>query len=132
MLVIVIGEAPWIPGYDRRCFGKAILYPFLRCPHLTVPLATPVAEVNAALRQFAEQTPNVRYFEITAEVCPDGVCAAFGPDGEARYYDERHLSLAASSKIGQSIVSKRGVPEPFNLVATWNGGRRTHQVSGVP
>jgi len=118
-LVIVIGEAPWVPGYDRRCSEKALSYPFLRCPHVTLPLAPAIAAVNAQLRSFAVRTPNVRYFDATSYLCPDRACAAFWPDGEPRYHDPSHLTMMASSRLGREIVARDGVPTPFSLVAAW-------------
>jgi peptidoglycan/LPS O-acetylase OafA/YrhL len=118
-LVIVIGEAPWMPGYDRRCSEKALSYPLLRCPHAILPLAPAIAKVNAQLRQFAARTPNVRYFDATSYLCPGGACAAFSPDGEPRYYDPSHLNMMASSRLGREIVARDGVPTAFSLVADW-------------
>ena len=118
-LVILIGNVPVITGYDRRCREKALSYPFLNCPNITVPVSAEIANINARLRRFAEQTANIRYFEATPYLCPNGNCSAFGPGGEPRYFDEGHLTLAASSKIGREIVSRDGVPPAFALIADW-------------
>lgn len=118
-LVIVIGEAPWMRGYDRRCVEKALSYPFLHCTYRPRPLDAAVASVNATLRRFAAQMPHVRYFDVTGYVCPGGACAAFMSDGEPRYYDPTHLTMKASLALGRSIVARQGVPAPFTLVATW-------------
>jgi peptidoglycan/LPS O-acetylase OafA/YrhL len=128
-LVIVIGEAPWIPGYDRRCAEKALTYPFLRCNHGAIPLDAAVADVDVRLRSFAERTPNVRYFDANRYLCPQGLCSAFAPNGEPRYYDQSHLTMIESSRLGREILSRDGVPDPFKLVAEWSAPRRSGLVS---
>ena len=35
-LVIMVGKAPELEGYDARCPGKALSYPWLACPDLVV------------------------------------------------------------------------------------------------
>jgi peptidoglycan/LPS O-acetylase OafA/YrhL len=117
--VILLGKAPVISGYDRRCQEKALSYPFLECFHASVPLSEDVANINASLRRFAESTPNVEYFEVTPYLCPKGDCRAFDTDGEPLYYDQNHLTLAASWKLGNQIVHSDGVPAPFAKIATW-------------
>ena len=131
-LVIVIGEAPWMPGYDRRCPEKALTYPFLQCTHLAAPIGTAVAEVDARLRSFAARTPNVRYFDANRYLCPEGVCAAFEPNGEPRYYDQSHLTMLESSRLGREIVAQEGVPAPFDLVAGWATPRRSGVATAKP
>lgn len=120
-LVIVLGEVAWIPGYDRRCREKALSYPFLRCPEVSVPLSPAVAEVNGRLKGFAEHTEHVRYFDANAYLCPDGVCTAFGPTGEPRYFDEKHLALMASAKLGREIIRREGVPRVFSTLLRGRG-----------
>jgi len=117
-LVILIGQAPVIPGYDRVCQEKALRYPFLNCNPKVAPVLD-VVNVNANLRRFAEQTANVQYFEVTSYLCPKGVCAAFSPDGKPLYYDPHHLTMAASWELGKKIVQSDGVPTPFTLIADW-------------
>lgn len=69
--------------------------------------------------RFAEETPNISYFDATPYLCPDGVCTAFATNGEPRYYDEKHLSMPASMELGREIVSQEGVPAVFRMVAGW-------------
>jgi peptidoglycan/LPS O-acetylase OafA/YrhL len=128
-LVVLIGRVPMIPGYDRRCREKALSYPWLECPESTSRITASVASVNERLRRFAEQTPNVRYFEVTPYLCPDSVCRAFARDGRPKYFDEGHLTYAASSRLGVEIVANEGVPAPFRLIADWPAAR-AHAVAG--
>jgi len=122
-LVILIGKVPIIPDYDRRCREKTLIYPYLNCQFPSVPLSDDVAQVNARLREFARNTPNVKYFDVTPYLCPHGLCSAFDLRGKPRYYDSEHLSMPGSLELGTDIWQRDGVPPPFNLVANWpNGG----------
>jgi len=125
--VVVLGEAPWVRGYDRHCREKALTYPFLQCPEISVPVSTDVADVNTRLRQFAELTTNVAFFDVTPYLCPNGLCSAFQPSGEPNYFDESHLTVAASLRLGREIVADEGVPKPFGRVADWSHAARGQQ-----
>jgi len=120
-LVIVLGQVPWIANYDPLCREKSLSYPWLSCAadDSTVPLIPPIKEINAKLRRFSETTTNVRYFDANAYLCPGGRCALFTPSGEPRYYDDSHLTLAESTRLGGEIVRREGVPPPFALVSGW-------------
>ena len=120
-LVIIVGKVPPLEGFDARCPGKALSYPWLECPNLVVKPAADVVAINAKLRHFAELTPNVRYFDANAYLCPDARCALRESDDSVRYYDESHLTMAASSRLGVEILAREGVPEPFRLIAGWPG-----------
>jgi len=113
--VIILGEVPPIPGYDRRCREKALTFPFLRCPNLAVPLDSAVARTNQALRALAVNTPGVSYFDPNDYLCAGVLCAAYAPSGEPIYYDETHLTLLASERLGETITSRAGVPPAFHL-----------------
>ena len=119
-IVVLIGEAPWIPGYDRRCPEKALTYPFLACSRAPVPLTTKVAGVNAELRSFADHTPGVRYFEATSYLCPGGLCASHTASGEPVYFDETHLTQAASVELGREIIAHDGLPRAFDFSSQAN------------
>jgi peptidoglycan/LPS O-acetylase OafA/YrhL len=114
-IVVILGEVPGVPGYDRRCREKGLTYPFLTCPHIALPLSARVADNNQALRAMAEGIPGARYFDANTYLCPAGLCTAYWPSGEPIYYDETHLSLEASLRLGQEILSREGVPPPFKF-----------------
>jgi len=116
-LVVIIGSVPRMQGYDRRCAEKALSYPALRCPSITRPLADSVPRVNAQLRAFAERTAGVHYFDATRELCAHGVCSEREPGGEHQYFDERHLSTAASVRLGMRVLTEEGMPAAFAAVA---------------
>ena len=132
--VVILGEVPWVPGYDRRCREKALTYPFLTCPRIALPLSAPVSHNNQELRAMAEGIPGARYFDATAYLCPANLCAAYWPTGEPIYYDETHISLAASTALGRQIVSRDGVPKAFTFgghhAAASRGKPRTRTADG--
>lgn len=120
-LVILIGKAPEMVGFDRLCREKALSFPFLDCPTINLPLSPDVANINEKLHQFAQRTANVQYFDATHYLCPDGICSTHGRDGEPLYYDQSHLSMSASWKLGDEILMMDGVPVVFKLIADWPG-----------
>ena len=111
--VILLGKVPEIPGYDRQCRQKALRYPGLKCPSWTSPVMKDIAAVNGELRRFADELPNVSYFDVTSWLCPTGICSAFDANGQALYYDPRHLTMEASLALGRKIVASEGVPRVF-------------------
>lgn len=129
-LVILMGKAPEVSGYDRYCRQKRLSYPLLDCPNVTVPADPAILAINARLREFAENTPNVRYFDATDRLCPQGLCSSLGPDGVPRYFDAGHLTLETSSALGAEIVKSDGVPAPFALISTWQPERAAAVVGG--
>jgi peptidoglycan/LPS O-acetylase OafA/YrhL len=127
-LVILIGKTPQMKGFDRLCRLKELRFPFLTCPQIKTLLTADVMSLNESLRQFAQATPNVQYFDATAYLCPDGYCTAYGHDGVALYYDQGHLSMSGSWKLGNTIVVADGVPEIFRSLAHWHGSFLTPPV----
>lgn len=111
--VIIVGKAAVIQGYDRRCREKALSYPFLHCPNTEAEIPRRVLAVNRELRQFAESNANIKYFDANAFLCPNGRCSAYGTNGEPKYVDEGHLTLATTSKLGAEIIARDGVPTMF-------------------
>ncbi len=111
--VVVLGKAPILAGFDRRCREKALAFPFLHCSTITAPLAPSVKDVNDELRDFAVHTAGVAYFDANAYLCANGDCSSAAPDGTMLYYDPSHFSLTGSWKVGEAIYLADGVPPPF-------------------
>jgi peptidoglycan/LPS O-acetylase OafA/YrhL len=128
-LVILIGKAPDMDGFDRLCRLKELRFPFLTCPEIKLPLSAEVTSLNATLRQFAQATTNVRYFDATRYLCPNGYCPAYGHDGVALYFDQSHLSMSGSWKLGNRIVGADGVPEVFRSLSDWHGPLQAESTS---
>jgi len=118
-LVILLGRTPYIEGYDGRCQQKALSYPLLACSNYDVPLYGRIREINARLRAFAEASPNVRYFDATEYLCPNDRCSVLEPTGEPRYYNDTHLTAAASARLGAQILAREGVPAVFASIPAW-------------
>jgi peptidoglycan/LPS O-acetylase OafA/YrhL len=117
-LVILIAKAPVIQGYDRRCAEKAVVFPWLNCTLSGSPQPQ-IASVNARLREFAEKTANVAFFDPTHYLCPGRVCSAW-ENGRPRYFDATHLTLDASWDLGRSIIERDGVPAAFRSIKALN------------
>lgn len=114
--VIVIGKAPTITGFDRGCDIKELRYPFLDCGKKTSSLPASTIHVNGELKKFAQHTTNVSYFEVNEFLCPQAVCFAYGDDGIPFYYDEGHLSMTGSWRVGELIIQQAGVPAEFRSI----------------
>jgi len=126
-LVILIGKAPVIDGYDRRCTAKALSYPFLRCPMGRAPLLPAVLAINARLKSFADREPNVKYFDLTRYLCNRDGCMVFDSDGTPLYYDSNHFSMPGSWRVGRDVlIQQHGVPEPFAAIPLWAAEHRLH------
>jgi hypothetical protein len=78
-----------------------------------------VISANTKLKEFAERTVNVAYFDVEPYLCKNGICSATDTMGNLLYYDTGHLSVAASWKIGESILRQEGVPKPFARIREW-------------
>jgi hypothetical protein len=128
-LVILIGKVPVIPDYDRRCRERALSYPLLECPLSASPPMGYVVSMNGRLREFAERTPNVAFFDVSPYLCQNGMCSAFDAKGKPLYFDRNHLSLPASWEIGEMILRQEGVPAPFIRIVDWL--QKSEQVKAV-
>jgi peptidoglycan/LPS O-acetylase OafA/YrhL len=113
--VVLLGKVPHIDDYDRLCRQKALRFPFRQCDSLPNPVQRDAAQVNETLRRFAESTPRVRYFDVTAVICPGGTCSAYGPRHESLYSDKYHLSMAGSRFAGRSVYQEQGMPAAFRF-----------------
>ena len=121
--VVIMGKVPVFPQFDRRCAQKALTFPFLACAPLTMKPNPEVLAANSFLRQLAERTANVAYFDVTPYTCPNERCSTAWGDGEPMYYNRSHLTMAASWRLGDEIVGRAGVPHPFSAIAREAEGR---------
>ena len=115
--IILIGTVPKAAGYDRLCSQKALRFPWLTCQAIVVPPDPELLLLNERLRAFADTRKGVEYFDATEQLCPLARCSSIDEDGSPRYFDVRHLTMAASEQLGLRIVKDTGVPEPFVGVA---------------
>ncbi|MCZ4313797.1 acyltransferase family protein [Comamonadaceae bacterium G21597-S1] len=111
--VVLIGNAPIISTFDRRCREKALRVPLRHCDVSDVPLTSDVTDVNQRLRALTAQIRNARYFDGNGFLCPENRCAQLTLDNKPRYIDQSHLSVAGSSEMGAAILKSEGIPEAF-------------------
>jgi peptidoglycan/LPS O-acetylase OafA/YrhL len=121
-LVIILGKAPVIWAYDRRCREKALAYPSMDCRPFKARADPGVTAANARLKDFAALMPRVEYFDVTDYLCKAGECSPFEGD-RPLYYDSGHLSMPASWELGKRIVREDGVPVPFRMIEAWSAHR---------
>jgi peptidoglycan/LPS O-acetylase OafA/YrhL len=103
--VILLGQVPPMPGFDRLCQQKALSFPFAHCPPIVQPAAAALPAFNETLRAFAASTPGVRYADATKWLCPAGVCSSHDARGHSLYYDAFHLSMDGASRLGAMIAA---------------------------
>ena len=130
--VVIMGKAPVINSFDIDCREKALNAGAPLDCDAKEPLTADVIDVNAKLKNFAGKTPNVSYFDITSYLCKGGICSSTDAAGNPLYLDTGHLSVAASWKIGESILRQEGIPEPFARIREWLGKSKANtQVAPV-
>ncbi len=117
--VLIMGKIPTISSFDINCKEKAQQSGMAMECGTKEALTSEVINANAKLKDFADHTPNVSYFDVTPYLCKNGVCSAYDAADNPLYYDTGHLSVAASWKIGDSIVRQEGVPKAFVAVTNW-------------
>lgn len=115
--VILLGKIPEVRGFDALCPEKALSFPRLDCGNTRVTVADEYRAANSRLREFADSTPNVAYFDAVHHICPAGICSSLTPDGTPIYLDAVHITIPASWAIGERILREDGVPSVFALLA---------------
>lgn len=117
--VVIIGKAPVISSFDINCKEKSERSALPIDCVVKEALSADVKNANEKLKTFAENTSDVAYFDVTPYLCKDGMCSAYDAMSNPLYFDTGHLSMAASWKIGESIVQQEGVPKTFLKVREW-------------
>jgi peptidoglycan/LPS O-acetylase OafA/YrhL len=116
-LIILLGKAPVHEDYDRLCLEKAVSFPWMICEYPDKPLSMQILESNKKLQEFASQHQNVEYYDFNKFLCPNGYCSVYDENGYPLYYDDQHLSLDGSWRLGKQIYEEVGVPYPFTLIS---------------
>lgn len=119
-LIILLGKAPIHQDYDRLCQEKAVSFPGMTCEYPDKPLSMEVLAFNEKLQEFASQHQNVKYYDFNKFLCPNGYCSVYDENGYPLYYDNQHLSLDGSWRLGKQIYEKVGIPYPFTLISEWS------------
>jgi hypothetical protein len=116
--VILMGKIAVIDSFDRLCREKALRYPNKDCIAGRNPLSEEIVATNAQLKQFAAQSRTVRYFDVNTYLCPQGICSAYGKEGNSLYFDKWHLSMEGSWQVGKAIYAESGLPPAFQDLAS--------------
>jgi|TARA_R100000005_G_C4995721_1_gene202614 peptidoglycan/LPS O-acetylase OafA/YrhL len=117
--VILLGKAPYLESYDRNCYKKAIRLPWLNCENQPYTISDNVIKINETLKQFADSSIHIEYYDFNKYICPTGTCNAYDEQGLPVYRDRSHLAIEASWRIGEKIIQTEGVPFPFSKIDDW-------------
>lgn len=118
--VVLLGKSPVLQGYDRDCEHKARAFPGGDCPKEPLPNLAAVSRVNAVLRDFADRTEGVEYFDPNHLLCPEGMCPLRNAKGDVVYFDSSHLTMQASWELGRDIV-RASATDPILIAASMRG-----------
>ena len=111
--VVLLGQVPRMPDFDRLCSAKSVKLGFLDCrARERYQLALPLP-FNEELRKLAANTPGVFYLDVTPDVCPDGMCSGY-LGKQPIYYNGGHLSMKGSWAVGRRLVDRVGIPAFFH------------------
>lgn len=110
-----LGTPPTMPTFPNNCpFIEPInpQDPWHWCSQFFYSLkCLQLRDYHKELRTWTRH-PLVEWWEVSAVLCPQGVCAPY-VDGVKVYVDIDHLSFAASRALGLRIVDTMGVPDVF-------------------
>lgn len=107
--VTILGQTMYFNNYDRNCFAKSLKLP-IDCMTAPQPNFDEIQNINTRLSLIAK-TLDVDYYDFNQFICPNNVCSPY-LDGQPIYYDEDHLSMYGSLKIGE-IANKTSDYERF-------------------
>lgn len=103
--VLLIGEAPYFPRYDRNCELRALRIGGLDCENRQRVPDKLLATADQKLVAISKKFQNVRYVDVRDILCRDGWCSPY-LDGHPVYYNPTHLSMVGSWLIGDKLVRK--------------------------
>ena len=111
--VVILGDVPAFPGYDRACETRNLRRQVVDCKALVNRPDAGPTKVNMKLKTFAEQTPGVYYMDVHDSICRSGTCSPY-MGGQPIYFDAHHLSMDGSWRVGR-ILLESGNPLPAPL-----------------
>lgn len=100
--VIILADVPVMDGYNRDCQIRSVWIPQLQCESRHVKYKK-TASINQYLYDLSKNYPNVQVFDIREQLCQKDICSPY-VDGASVYYDNEHLSMAGSEKIGEKML----------------------------
>ncbi|MEZ0474997.1 acyltransferase family protein [Luteimonas sp. B3_2_R+30] len=114
--VVLLGQAPAFPAYDRACETRNLRLKVVDCVSLAMRPDRGVGEANRRLQRLTDTREGVHYLDIHDALCRDGVCSPY-LDGRPVYFDTTHLSMDGSWLIGRKLVAAGwALPAPFRRV----------------
>ena len=100
--VILLGQAPEFPSYDRNCELRNLRRSVVDCGALARHRDQGIGEHNLRLRQMAARIRGVRYMDVHGVLCSRGTCSPY-LDGRPVYFDHSHLSMDGSWVVGKHM-----------------------------
>ena len=110
--IIIMGKAPVLLNFDRRCKEKSLSYPFLHCEDTQENNMYMIDKINLELSNFAKSNNNIEYYDINSFLCREK-CSPYDDKGNVLYFDKSHLEIQASWKIGKELFESGKMPELF-------------------
>lgn len=117
--VLIIGQIPNLPSFDRNCEYKAIKFELLDCMKQSEKIGIPEEKNNQIIEDLVRNISGTEYFDLNNLLCLNGTCNAYLNEFQV-YYDYRHLSNEGSWKLGKYFTSHFELPETLeNLKGKW-------------
>lgn len=103
--VVIFGKAAIFKNFNRKCDEKALSFPFMNCSVTSQSLSTDVIVINRKLAALANSNPFIHYIDINDLICPQGQCHLSDENGDPLYYDNSHISMVGSWKLGEKWLA---------------------------
>jgi peptidoglycan/LPS O-acetylase OafA/YrhL len=100
--VVLLGQAPEFPGYDRNCELRNLRHAIMDCRALAERGDPGIEAHNRRLQELAARMNGVRYLDVRAVLCTNGRCSPY-LDGRPVYFDHSHLSMDGSWVVGKHL-----------------------------
>lgn len=101
--VIIVGEAPYFPKYNRECELRALRIGGADCEIRAVQPDRGLAPADRYLAGLASPEKGVYYVGVREILCRAGYCSPY-LDGRPVYFNPTHLSMSGSWLIGAKLL----------------------------
>lgn len=118
--VILVGEVPYLPAYNRECELRAIRIGGADCETRASQPDHGLAPVDRYLSTLASADKGVYYVDVRSILCAESKCGAY-LDGRSVYFNSTHLSMSGSWLIGEKLLRAPRELERWQSAIT--GGR---------
>ena len=122
--VILIGEAPRFPGYQRECEIRSLARNAdpADCRRDSTMQDPGPAPFNSILEQHARSAADVTYLDLRSLLCDKGVCSAYVDDRPA-YFDSGHISMDGSWRLGRRLYENAQLRQVWSQALAAAHGR---------